>query len=250
MHTIVAFSDSKDPAGVFVNLDAVPDPHIKTQDQYVYISNFNNLIGRFACLGANADQARLYAPSIRNINPLYINEIINALVPDESNMHFFHPSAVIPLVPNEGLEVEENSDPDGAEQHTVIVALAPGAVNSVNGDIRTVHFTSTVTLAAETWAFAEIELVDDLPVGNYNIVGARLESATSIAFRFVPVGESHRPGGICVASEEAADVPFQRLGGLGIWCGFNTVQLPGIEVLDSAATGATALDGYFDLIKA
>lgn len=249
MFRIVAFAESQDLAGAWGNIKAVPDQHAKATGDYIFVPSDNNIIGELACLGADAAQCRLRSPSIDAVNYQYLNGIINALVPDETNMEFFHPSAIIPLDIDEQLEVEENSDPAVAEEHTVIIALAPGALAPVTGNIRTIEITFTPTLAKGVWAYAEVTTPDGLPVGAYNVVGARVECATAIAFRLVFTDQVPRPGGICVPNEEVVDVPYQRKGGLGVWGSFHTVSPPGIEVIDSADTGATALTGYLDIIR-
>lgn len=249
MHTTIAFSESIDEAGAWANWAAVPDQHIRTEGDFVYISEFNKIIGEKVLAGTVPDQVRLQSPSIRRINPYYINQLEAAIVQAGNVERAFHPDAAVSLETNEALELEANGNPAAGEQHTGIIFLASGGITPATGEIFPVHFTTTIVLAAGVWAFGELVLPDGLPVGNYDIVGARVESATSIAFRFVPVGGSHRPGGMCVPSNAFAEPRLQRRGGLGVWCSFNSVQLPGLEVIDSAATGSTALDGYFDLIK-
>lgn len=249
MHTTIAFSESIAPGGAWDNLAAVVDPHIHTEGDMCYISDMNRIIGEKALTGTGADQCRLQSPSIRRINPYYINQLEAALVQAGNVERTFHPNKVVTLVPDEGLECEVNSAPAGAEVQTVIVFLAGGGITPVEGEVNVVHFTTTVVLAASTWVYAEIALVDDLPVGVYDVVGGRLEQSTAIAFRFVPVGGMQRPGGMCVPGAAYQEDPQQRFGGLGVWFTFNSVQLPGIEVIDSAATGSTTMDGYMDVIR-
>lgn len=248
-HTTIAFAESIDEAAAWANWTAVVDPHIRTAGDFVYIGEMNKIIGAHVMAGTVPDQVRLQSPSIRRINPYYINHLEAALVQAGDVEDVFHPGAVVPLDVNEGLELEANGNPAAGEQHTGIIFLAATPPAKVDGNIFPVHFTTTVALAANVWTYAEIVLVDDLPVGTYDVVGGRLESATSIAFRFVPVGGNHRPGGVCVPGPAYIEPRFQRFGGLGVWMSFNSVQLPGIEVIDSAATGSTAMDGYFDLIR-
>lgn len=248
MFTTVAFSGSVNEAGAWTNIPAAPDPHIHTEGNYIYIGEYNKLIGAKALVGTAPLQVQLDSPSIRRINPYYINQLEPVIVQAGNVQKTFHPTAIVPLGVNEGLECLANGTPGGAEQHTVIVFLAPTPLNRVDGNVYTVHFECTPTLAAGVWAYSEIVLVDDVPVGTYDVVGARVESDTSIAFRFNPVGGPYRPGGMCVPSNAYKEPNLQRFGGLGVWFTFNSVQLPGIELLDSAATGAEKQSGYFDLI--
>jgi len=247
MHTTVAFSEVVGVNAGWDNINAVPDQHIKTQAEFIYIGDFNRIVGTKTFVGTS-DWARLQSPSLRAINPEHINHLEAVAVQAGNVDRAFHPEKNIPLVQNEALECEIYNNP-GTVIETVIVQLAQGGITPVTGDIRKVYFHCTPILAASVWAFSEIVIPDGLPIGNYSVVGCRLQSATSIAFRFVPVGGMHRPGGLCIPSELFIDPFYQHEGRFGEWFSFATVQLPGIEVIDSAATGATQLHGWLDLIK-
>lgn len=251
MFTTVAFSDSKDPAGVFVNIPAVPDPHIKTAGNYIYVADYNHLVGEnFVGLGdTTPGQCRLISPSIRRINPYYVTPVDDAIYNPADILPTFHPEAAVPLDIGEGLECEVNSTPTAAGQQTCTVFLAPGAITPVTGDIKNVRFTITVAGVIESWEFSEITLIDELPVGQYDIVGARVEADEGIAFRFVPVGASHRPGGMIVADALVKSPYEQRNGRMGVWCSFGSVQLPGIEVLFSAAEASATYQCFMDIIR-
>lgn len=247
MFTIVAFSEIVGILGGWDNVNAVPDQHVKTQAEFIYIGDFNRVVGEKAYVGTS-DWCRLLSPSLRAINPEHVQHLEAVEVPAGNCDRFFHPEKSIPLIPNEALECEIYNNP-GTVTETIVVALAQGGITPVTGDIRRVYFHCTPALAECAWAFSEIVVPDGLPVGNYAVVGCRLHSATSTAFRWVPVGGFARPGGLCVASELYLDPYNQHEGRMGEWFSFNTVQLPGIEVLDIAATGAVNLHGWLDLIK-
>lgn len=247
MHTTIAFSEIVGINAAWDNINAVPDQHIRTQAEFVYVSSFNRVIGAKAAVGTS-DFCRLQSPRIRRINPYCITHLEAVAVWAGDVEEAFHPDAQVPLDEMEALECEIFNNPGGVLE-TVIVFLAQGGITPVSGEIHTIYFNTTPVLAAGVWAFQEIVIPDGLPVGSYDVVGARLESATSLAFRFVPVGGFHRPGGLCCPSELFLEPELQRKGGLGNWFTFETVQLPGIEVIDSAATGATQLHGFLDLIR-
>lgn len=247
MHTTVAFSEIVGVNAGWDNINAVPDQHIKTQNEFVYIGGNNRIIGSKAFVGTS-DFCRLLSPSLRAINPESVTHLEAVAVQAGYVDRAFHPEKVIPLVPNEALECEIYNNP-GVVLETVIVQLAPGGITPVTGDIRSLYFNTTPVLAQGVWAFAEIEIPDGLPVGSYDVVGCKLLSATSTAFRWVPVGGAHRPGGICTPSELFTEPFYQRYGRMGAWFTFDTVQLPGIEVIDSAATGELQLHGFLDIIK-
>jgi len=250
MHTIAAWSQSVNPAGAFTKINAVTDQHIKVSGTKIYVPAFNQIIGALACAGATAPgEVRITSPSLRRVNPFYVTPVDNALVPISPPAGRFFADSPIPLDVNESLECECSSTPGAVAQLSFVVALANGAVPPVSGLIYTADCNITVTLVAGAWAYSEITFPDDLPIANYDVVGARLQCAAGVAFRLIPVGAALRPGGWCVASVQAIDALFQRCGGLGVWCSFNTVSPPGVEVLSSAAAGSATYELYLDLIK-
>lgn len=248
MHDTIAFSESQDEAGAEANVAGVDDQHIHVSGDDIVVSQNNNIIGAFACAGSTASRVRLISPSLRRLNTYNIDPVILALLPGSFTGFMTHPGNPIQLDINESLNAAITADPAAAEQQSVVVFVAPGAVNPVQGKITPVRYSVTVTLVAGAWAFAQINLVDDLPTGTYTVVGASLVVAAGVAFRFVPVGASHRPGAPCKNTVANFTPREFRFGGLGAWFDFPTVQLPGIEVLaDEAATSATYF-GTMDVI--
>lgn len=248
MHTIVAYSESLAPGGVFVPINGVADQHIKVLGDGIYIGEFNHIIGAMACVGDEATEVRLVSPSLRRINPFYISPIDLALHPDGELHHCFTNRNAIPLDVNEALECWVNSAEAVGEQMSVIVGLAPGAITPVSGRMYTVNFEFTITHTVGGWVFSEIDFIDELPVGTYEVVGAAVICATGIAFRFVPVGTYYRPGAPSLANVEFSDDMAFRFGNLGSWFSFSTVQPPGIEVIASAVSGPTKYQGYMDIL--
>ena len=238
MHSTIAWAEANTPDGTFQKITAVSDQHVKVSGDKFYLFDYNHLIGAISCGGALSLESRLVSPSLRRVNPFYIPPPENALNP------------TIKLDVNEALEAELKATAGAARQATLAAFLAPGAVPPVNGEIFTINCEITVALVISSWEYSEITFPDSLPVANYRIVGARAVIASGVVFRFVPVGESHRPGGICAQDTADNDPDLQRFGGLGNWGTFSTIQPPGMEVLGSAAVGSATYQVYIDAIKA
>ncbi len=249
MFTLVAYSNAKDCLGVFTSIPAVPDQHVKTQTVYITVPNLNQIIGSYALLGANGNDCRLVAPSLRRTNPLYIQPAELVDVPSADPLMRFHPESPVVLDVNESLEVEVDADNADTAQKTIGVWLSDGVITPVHGEIFTVNAEVNVALVLDTWEFTEITFPDSLPVADYQVVGARIISASGALFRFVPVGAFNRPGGVSASALNGKDPFLQRYGRLGVWFTFNTVQPPGLEILGGAAVGAADLELYMDLIK-
>ena len=250
MHTTIAWSQGKNLAtGVFSRLDGVPDQHIKVFGTMIYIAAFNHLIGAYCLGGTVPEEARLVSPSLRRVNPFYITPIEIGLLPVEPHAMRYFPESPVKLETNEALEAEISGVDAGASVKTIVAFLAPGAVTPIHGEIWTINTHVTVELVASVWQYSEIVFPDSLPVANYSVVGARLVAAEGAAFRFVPVGEGYRPGGIVMQDVDENDPDRQRFGALGRWFDFPSVQPPGIEVIASSAEASETYELYTDVIK-
>lgn len=249
MFTTVAFSESIDEAGVFANLTAVPDQSIKTEGDNIYIGDYNRLFGGMACLGTLAEECRLISPSLRRTNPYYITPLELDIHPGVIVHHMVNPNVSIPLDPNEPLQVESDANPAAPEQHSVVVWLADRELSVVRGAIYTINFEITLALVAGAWAFAEIDLVDELEIGNFAVVGARFDIDAAVCGRFVPVGAGNRPGAPCHADQESEGAKLFRQGNLGEWFRFSSILPPGVEILGSAAVGSATYQCYMDVLK-
>lgn len=248
-YTIVAFSEAQDEGGVFQRMAGAIDEHVRVVGDDIIVPSLSYIIGACAFVGENGNQARLLAPSLRGLGPLYVVPLTLNISPAGTEGEFFKPENPIPLVPTEALNAENNANPTTAELHTVVVALSDGTVTPYTGPYHTVRATVTMALVPGAWAYSELTFEDDLQVGTYDIIGARCECATGIAFRFVPIGIAHRPGGICVPERNSYDVDRIRKGELGVWCSFDTTQPPGLEILGSSTVSSATYPVYIDIVK-
>lgn len=249
MFTLIAYSNAKDCLGVFTSIPAVQDQHVKTAGDFITVPTLNNIVGSYCLGGATIAEARLVSPSLRRVNPLYIAPVELVSVPSLDPLMMYHPENPIALDVNESLEAQIDATNADVAQKMVLVWLADGALTPVTGEIFTVNAHLNVELIVDTWQFSEIEFPDSLPVADYDVVGARLVGVDLAAFRFVPVGQAHRPGGVGSVINNQADPWCQRFGRMGVWFDFNTVQPPGIECLGGAAEAAADIELYIDLIK-
>jgi len=248
MFTMVAFSESLDPAGVYVNLAGVPDQHVKVEGDAITVPEFNHLIGAHGCLGTTAAQLRLVSPSLRRVNPNYVTPLVLGLDNALWAKNSVDPSVAIPLEINEALEIQENSNPAGAEQHTALVWLAPGAIVPISGEIHTIRAEITLALLAGAWSFSEMDFADELPVGEYAVVGLSGVISTGVGLRLVPVGSPNRHGVPVSELVDDPEVDNFRKGRMGEFCRFNSITPPGVEVIGSAAVGAATYQIFLDIM--
>lgn len=245
--SVVAWSESIDAGGTLQAITAVADQHLRTEGDQVVIGELNRLIGAWSCCGATHTRAQLRSPSLRRINNFSIEPLTLGIVPPANSNAFIDYGNSIPLDINEGLEAWQNGNPAAAEQVSVCALIADGAVQPVSDKHIPVYFTASITMVAGAWAGGNITFDTELPVGKYKVIGANVVAAGAVAFRFIPVGASHRPGGI--ASQLLTgihQIPF-RDGWLGEWFTFDTNQPPQLELLGSAA-GAVSVVGVMDVV--
>ena len=270
--TVIGFSEEKVVDGAFTKLNAVADQSIKTSGTKFFVGKSNKLIGAVAFLGENGKSARLISPSLRATNPFYLMPVNKSLYGGilktfvtsvdftnstvktdtivEPLVSRLDPENTVELVENESLECEVLANSEDAEIYSVIVYLSDGEISPIKGNFYTINAKVSIPLEPGVWKFAEIEFPDELPIGNYRVVGARAIIPKAVAFRFVPVGSIARPGGIPVADESAKDLYYARYGRLGEWFEFSPVQAPGLEVLGIEDVDKTEYDIYIDIIKA
>jgi hypothetical protein len=114
--------------------------------------------------------------------------------------------------------------------------------------MRTVHATGATTLSAGAWTTVPLTLDQALPAGVYNLMGAKVVSATGVVFKFIPaMGPLWQPGGIANQVFDGMTPDGQRYGGWGTWLTFQQNVLPSLNLFATAAD--TAQDAWLDLVK-
>lgn len=237
MFTTVAFFESLDPAGAFVNIAGVADDHVRVDGDLIRVPpELPNLAGVGALFDAPVitPAARIESPSLRAVHNYETNLIEQALpFGDPPVFHSFARNP-IPLAGDESIDALALSNPAVPEQHFVIALFSDGPPTPVEGPIYAVRATGQNVGAAGVWTTSTLTFDDELPVGRWSIVGLRVIAATGIFARFVFVGGIWRPGAPIVADADTPDVPDFRKGMLGVWGTFHTNQPPQLEILDAA----------------
>jgi len=250
VYQLVAWSESQDAAGAYVGVAAVADQITSVSGDILYVPAATPfLIGVLANIGATLPVgAYLQSPSLRGMILYDVPVCMNGLLPTTGRECVIFPQTPIPLAGLEGLEAYINSDPAAAERGSVVAFLSDGPIAPVTGAIYTVRFTSSNTLLAGGWSSSDLTLRQTLPVGTYQLVGAKAYVTNGVAFRFVGKGVAHRPGAPCVSAIQYEGLDVFRRGGMGVWLEFHSLAPPQIEVLGTTA-GAQTVNGWLDLIK-
>lgn len=244
--TVVAFSEEQDTGGNFSPVSTVADSHVTRYGDDLIVPELNKVILAFVC-GATVTRARLSSPSLRRFIRPELNPLNVGVEPTSPLTIVDLRDNPIPLETDEALNVEVIEGYTGAERETVILFLADGTPAPVTGDIFTVRGVGTTTLNAYEWTNVVVSLDEDLPVGNYQLVGMRAESAGLIACRVVPVGGIWRSG--VIGTDAPSDLGFDifRRGRMGVFCEFAHNRLPTFDFFSSSADTSEVV--YLDLIK-
>ena len=253
---LAAFSQSVDPAGVFVTLNGVIDPVLTVVGANVQVPSLNKVIGLAAGLETTAaQQARLTAPSrrilaLQRIAPTQGNAAAPSLPGDP---HKFSDLLDSPLqmVTGEQANIEINSDPAAVQIQWGLVWFADDIVKPVTGNIFTIRATGATALIAQQWVNVPIVFSENIPRGRYQVVGLRAQSANMVAARMVFVGTGSqgawRPGVMGTNSDRHLEYPKFRYGDFGVFGEFEDTDTPSIDCLATAADAAEVF--YLDLIQ-
>ncbi|TXH53244.1 MAG: hypothetical protein E6Q97_13605 [Desulfurellales bacterium] len=252
MLTTIAWYQSVDPAGVAVQLNAVPDQSVRVSGADIYCPPLNHCIALAG--GAESTVApfmRFTSPSQRRKTATYISPLNTAAAaavepssPAALADYRFNP---IQLVQGEQLNMELSSNPAAAQTQWGVAWLSDAPVEVVKGPIFTVRGTASATLVAGTWSNSAITLTEDLPRGRYQVVGMSAISAGLVAARLVFIGGMFRPG--CLGGDAASDLQNTafRFGNMGIFGEFEDTDQPSVDFLSTSTDSSEEV--FLDLIQ-
>jgi len=243
--TIAAWTESQDSA-VLTNIAAVADTHLRVVADDVYVPALNQVAG-YHFMGGNFTQGQIDSPSLR-VQTLVDVEPAD-LADEPGSPPAFHDlfSSPIPLATGETIRTLMAEDAAGASRVNALLWFSDGPITPVTGKIQTVRATGATTLAANAWTSCALTFSQTLPVGSYNIVGARFQSAGARAGRLIVPGYSWRPGAPgCDADGDISPDRF-RYGQAGVWCTFASDNPPQAEFFSASADTSEVV--HLDLIK-
>jgi hypothetical protein len=233
---------------VLLQVAAVSDPVIAPAGNGLLVHQAVPKLARVVAVGTNLTRVQLTSGSIRRFTPL-------DLAPVNVGTAIESPSRIYDLV-DEPYDLAVNEELDafgvqsnaGAQRIRVAVTFCDGPFKPIRARGFSVHFTNTITLAANAFTGFQPTFDSGLPSGTFVLVGARILSATGLFFRVIPRGGSPlRPGGMMVQAQDTYISARQRRGDLGEWMRFSNTTPPQIECFAGAAD--TSVEGYLDLVQ-
>ena len=240
--TGVVFFQSVDNA-TLLNVDALAGVPYRTSGDDAFVPpTFNQVILAHAFGDTTLAREQFEAPSMVQKGAYEIKPIDLALEPTSA----FPVTKMLdnPIVLDEGEAINWKGSNTGAaaDRHIGALWLADGAISPVKDPNEiTIRATAAITAVADTWTNGQITLDRDLKVGEYALLGARIEGATLSLARFIPSQSNARPMVLCYDTVADVEDTIFRHGNLGVWCTFKHDSPPAIEIFCSAADTAQVL---------
>jgi hypothetical protein len=245
---VFGFDSSISNSSSLQQVNALADSYLPPQNNNLVVKSRARVGGLWA-IGTNLTRVQLQSPSLRRfINPEY-RPFANA-VPGGGQQWAFHDLTHAPIMldPTEQLSAFATQGSAGAQIARVFLLLFREAAREHVADkIVSVRVTSSTTLVAEAWTACQLTLDQALPAGKYQVVGARMESATGVAFRLIFPNDPARPGGPMFASGLGIEPRYMRYGRGGVWGEFTQNDALSAEIVATAAD--TSQVGVLDLVR-
>lgn len=193
-------------------------------------------------------RARIVNPSVRQLTIPFIRPITLAAVPPTDPNIADYRSNPFLIRAMEELAIEATSGVAMTERFTALVWLSRQIEAAPPGDVYTLRGTGATTLVVNAWTdIATVTWADNLPAGEYAIIGCEVQSAGCIAARLILENQIERPGCLGITALGNRTHDMFRKGGLGKWGTFRQTRMPIVQVLSNSAD--TTEEIYLDLVK-
>tara|TARA_R110002051_G_scaffold318862_1_gene401962 strand:+ start:220 stop:978 length:759 start_codon:yes stop_codon:yes gene_type:complete len=246
--TTIAWAESQDAAAAWVKVAGVPDTSVSVSGNDIFAPSLTEVIMYGGvCEQTIASQMRFTSPSMLEFGfEEYVSSIGSGLTFGNPPQITDKRSNPITLTEQEAVQNEVYNNPGSAAFSYAFMNLSDAPVSGiVGGPIRTVRCTAAAALAAGQWASSALTFPVSLRAGQYQCVGARVNSTNGVVFRLLFQGSPWRPGGIVVNDEAEIGNDIQRQGQMGLWGEFDSRTTPQIEVLGVTDSAQVV---YLDLV--
>lgn len=260
MYTTVAYSMQRVGATVPLTVvTPVADPHVTIDGNNIVVpKGLNKIMGACFSYGTGLASAapgaylgQLQSPSLRRVINQEAARIGDTFTHEIHDEHIWmNPRSPLPLDEGEGLQAWTAHPALALGETQVVVHLCDAPIAPIDGEIRTIRFTSVCVPVTRVWTLGVLGVVQQLPMGSYAVVGARVCNLTEYgSFRLIFTGYDWRPGGMMTHMLDAQDCLQQRNGFCGVWGEFDWMHLPRIEICSVLAAPVANPTVFLDLIK-
>lgn len=248
MQHMTGWFEDVDQAAAAADINVIPDDALFAQGDVIRVPNAMTLLQALAFVSActTFTSAQLQAPSLRSLANFDILPANRTATPANPPAIAHLGNNPISLAPLESLTYNTNTDHAAAIEIYGFVWLADQPISPANGDIFSIRATAAITLVDGIWTNGVLTFAQDLPVGDYDVVGFRAESANLIAARLQFPGFPYSPGVLGANAPADVDVPWFRYGMSGVLGSFNSNEPPTVDMIGVTDTAEIII---LDLIK-
>ena len=247
MHHLAAFYGSIAASSTNTTLNACQDGAFTLQNNRLIMPS-RMQIRREYLLGAGITEGRIVVPSMRVISYPRIHPIDKNAAPANDPAVIQLGDRGPTMLQTEGLGIEISTDATAGPLAAFgLLWLYPGYREAMLGQCYTLKATASVVGGVGVWTAGSMTLENDLPSGEYELIGADARGTNLGAVRFRFPGQTLLPG---IVAEQAAGeflTDHQRFGKMGSFGRFSNTQVPTIECLGLGTTDTQTI--YLDVIK-
>jgi len=230
---LLAYRDASVPTGtsVYTALPAISDPVFDTVNSKFFAPNELNLVAAFAISGS-LDRARVSSSRLKRIARPQLRPIsVNTSIPTDPNLVELVDEPIV-LAARAEFGVEAIHNGGGAEDVRAFLWVSDGLDPAPEGEVITLRATTVTTATAFQWSEVSLTWDEELPQGQWALVGSELIAGDSLAHRWILPSTRMRPGALSTASAANRQPPYFANGRLGEWGRFDARTMPRLEVFD------------------
>lgn len=197
--------------------------------------------------GVNASRSRINTPVLRAVGLPYIAPLNTGVTsPSPPNIAIYGDFGPRPQ-PTDEVSVEATHTDAAPQIQFALMWFKFGGRQVPTGMIYRLRFTAAITGVIGSWASGAIVLDQNVPSGNYAIVGMDVFGTNLLAARLIFTGGGWRPG--VQARNAVGSVPDKMWlsGRMGVFGEFDNTAIPQLEIYVEAANSAQ--EGYLDVVK-
>jgi hypothetical protein len=234
---LAAYSESAAAAAALDPVAALADPMLQRRNNNYVLPRDAEI--PWAWIGsANVTRARLAAPSWRQFTLPELRPYDQTATPsDDPNVCDMR---MRPLMARgqEEIELQMTNDAGAAVRVTGLIAFSFGLQPAPAGPSYNLRASSTTAAVANAWTLLTLAFDDDLPNGEYAVIGLEHQSANGQGARLIFDQGFWRPGVPSIT--DLGNRPWGPAvsGELGVFGRFRNFQEPQVEVLCNAADAA------------
>lgn len=240
-----AFAATLGP-GTDLDVSAVTDDIITIQSSHLVLPREMDLIA-CAAMSATLDRARLASPTTRQIFNPYIRPItVGALPGNNLNIQLLD-HAPFQIRAWEEIQAQVTIAPGTTEPACVLAWLRLQPEQVPSGRVYPWRWSSTTAAVANAWTTCVLTFADNLPVGQYAVIGSEHFSTNARAHRIIFPDQVYRPGMPSFASTGQRLPYAMSMYQFGVMGYFRSNAIPTVQVLVNG-TDATHT-GYLHVVR-